>query len=192
MLLGNPPKLPCYYYYFYTTTLQHHPPFTVSHFEAKNGVKTMQCILKFWSDIFETDSTNFSTILLIRLYKSMKNSFWFLLNQSHNSKGEQSFFSENYATITELRYYHQICIDMLFCTLLIQNCSQYLFYLCMCTVYILVYRNRRSLTGGSKRLEAGDGNLRGCFYRLSYFSTPIHLICVTVQGAQRELQRAKF
>ena len=68
---------------------------------------------------------------------------------------------------------------MLFCTLLIQNCSQYLFYLCMCTVYILVYRNRRSSTGGSKRLEAGDGNLRGCFYRLSYFSTPIiHLICV--------------
>ena len=49
----------------------------------------------------------------------------------------------------------------------------------MCTVYILVYRNRRSSTGGSKRLEAGDGNLRGCFYRLSYFSTPIiHLICV--------------
>ena len=105
----------------------------------------------------------------------MKNSFWFLLNQSHNSKGEQSAFSQKIM----LRYHHQICIDMFFCTLLIQNCSQGLFYLCMCTVYILVYRNRRSSTGGSKRLEAGDGNLRGCFYRLSYFSTPIiHLICV--------------
>ena len=133
MLLGNPPKLPCCCYYYYTTTLQHHPPFTVSHFEAKNGVKTMQCILKFWSDIFETDSTNFSTILQIRLYKSMKNSFWFLLNQSHNSKGEQSAFSQKIM----LRYHHQICIDMFFCTLLIQNCSQWLFYLCMCTVYYI-------------------------------------------------------
>ena len=102
MLLGNPPKLPCYYYYYYTTTLQHHPPFTLSHFEAKNGVKTMQCILKFWSDIFETNSTNFSTILQIKQIVQKYEKF-FLVSVKPKPQFKRrivSFFSENYAKIS--------------------------------------------------------------------------------------------
>ena len=76
MLLGNPPKLPCYYYY--TTTLQHHPPFTVSHFEAKNGVKTVYSTNPF-------KKSDQIIVLLERFFKINKNSY---LNNSSQSEYE--------------------------------------------------------------------------------------------------------